>query len=307
MSAATAIHSRLPAIPLVARARTAWIILRISIEERLVYRGEFMLGTLMRFVPVITYVFFWAAVFSAAGGNSTGAPAAQHGGSSRIAGYSYDELIAYCLLTMVARAFSSMPTLASGIARSIRDGTIKKFLIQPVDMLGFLLIGRVAHKLVYYLIATLPFAFVFYLCRGYFTHGWPPVPELAAGVASLVMSFLLGYFLEAAIGLIGFWFLEVTSLLFIYMLLSFFLCGQMFPLDMLDTMKLTGSITAFDLARCTPLQYLAYFPATIFLGKIHGWQLIWGLAGELAWLLALIAVCRLAWRRGVRRYSAFGG
>ena len=51
---------------------------------------------------------------------------------------------------MVGRAFSSMPGLASAIARSIRDGTIKKFLIQPVDMIGFLLLRRVAHKLVYY-------------------------------------------------------------------------------------------------------------------------------------------------------------
>ena len=59
-------------------------------------------------------------------------------------------MIAYYLLTMVSRAFSSMPGLASGIARDIRDGTIKKYLLQPVDMLGFLLLNRLAHKLVYY-------------------------------------------------------------------------------------------------------------------------------------------------------------
>jgi ABC-2 type transport system permease protein len=294
--------------PFVARLRTWWIILRISLEERLVYRGEFMLGTLMRFLPVITYIFFWAAVFSAAApSNSTAATATSGRGGSTIAGYTYFDFIAYCLLTMVTRAFSSMPGLASGIAKSIRDGTIKKFLIQPVDMLGFLLIGRVAHKLVYYLVAILPFALVFYLCRGYFTVGWPPPAEMAAFIASLVMSFLLGYFLDAAIGLIGFWFLEVSSLLFVYMLLSFFLSGQMFPLDMLDKFNVVGSITAGDLVRSTPLQYLAYFPSTIFLGKVRGVQLLWGLAGELAWLLAMMGICRLAFNRGVRRYSAYGG
>ena len=47
------------------------------------------------------------------------------------------------------------------------------------------------------------------------------------------MSFLLGFFLEATLGMIGFWFLEVSSLLFVYMLLSFFFSGHMFPLDML--------------------------------------------------------------------------
>ena len=47
------------------------------------------------------------------------------------------------------------------------------------------------------------------------------------------MGFLLGFFLEAPIGMIGFWFLEVSSLLFVYMLFNFFFSGHMFPLDML--------------------------------------------------------------------------
>ena len=68
--------------------------------------------------------------------------------------------------------------------------------------------------------------------------GLPPERRLtrryaAAFVASLVMAFLLGFFLEATLGLIGFWLLEVSSLLFVYMLFNFFFSGHMFPLDML--------------------------------------------------------------------------
>jgi ABC-2 type transport system permease protein len=297
-----------PATWFLRRLRTWWIITRISLEERLVYRGEFMLGTLMRFLPVITQIFLWRAVFTAiasSGATPVAGGAAQ--GSPQIAGYGYGDIIAYYLLTMVARAFSRMPGHASTIARSIRDGTIKKYLIQPVDMIGFLLLGRVAHKLVYYGVSILPFALVFYLCRGYFEQGWPPAPQLAAFFFSLVMAFLLGYFLETAIGLIGFWFLEVSSLLFIYMLVSFFLSGQMFPLDILDKFHLVGSISLGDVVRFVPLQYLAYFPSAIFLGRIHGAVLARGLLIELVWLVALIAICRIAYRRGVRRYSAFGG
>ena len=58
-------------------------------------------------------------------------------GQHAIAGYRYDDIIAYYLLTMISRAFSSMPGLACGIARQIRNGEIKKFLIQPIDMIGF--------------------------------------------------------------------------------------------------------------------------------------------------------------------------
>ena len=301
----TPIAARLPDGPL-ARLATWRTILRIAMEERLVYRGDFMLGTLMRFLPVVTQVFLWSAVYAAAppSGSATGA----NGGSpTTIAGYRFPDMIAYYLLAMIGRAFSSMPGLASGIGRDIRDGTIKKYLIQPIDMIGFLLLQRIAHKLVYYLVAILPFALVFYLCRDYFESGWPDPVTFLAFVASLVMAFLLGFFLEAAIGMIGFWFLEVSSLLFIYMLISFFLSGQMFPLDLLDKFFVAGSVTWGDVVRATPLQYLAYFPAAVFLGKVQGMKLIWGLVVEFAWLVFFVAICRIGFNRGVRRYSAFGG
>ena len=87
----------------------------------------------MRFLPIVTQIFLWAAVFSAM---------EAAGGGRQIVGYSYHDIIAYYLLTMISRAFSSMPGLATGIARDIRDGTVKKYLIQPIDMLGFLLLYR---------------------------------------------------------------------------------------------------------------------------------------------------------------------
>jgi ABC-2 type transport system permease protein len=274
------------------RLRVWQTILNISIAERLVYRGDFMLGTLMRFLPIITQILLWTSVFASIK-------------SKTIGGYGQQELIAYYLLTMVARAFSSMPGLASSIAKSIRDGSVKKFLTQPVDWLEFLLVSRIAHKLVYYTVATLPFALVFWLCGDYF----PPLPGLETWVAfilSLLMGFGLGFFLEATIGMLGFWFLEVSSLLFVYMLFSFFLSGHMFPLTFLDTVSF-GAFSLGDVVRSLPLQYLAYFPSAVFLGKITGPALWQGLLIELAWMVFFIFTSRVAYARGLRRYSAYGG
>jgi ABC-2 type transport system permease protein len=283
-----------------SRLTSWWIILRISLEERLVYRGDFALGTLMRFLPLVTQVFLWGAIYQAVGNQSSGVASTSAGGT--IAGYTYQEMIAYYLLTQISRAFSSMPGLASSIALQIRNGEIKKYLIQPVDLIGFLLLGRVAHKLVYYVVAAGPFALVFFLCRGFFS-GWPEPHVLAAFVLSLVLSFLLGYFMEATIGMLGFWFLEVSSLLFVYMLFSFFFSGHMFPIDMLD--QVPGPWAT--IVRAIPLQYLAYFPAAIFLGKVSGDQLAWGLALQAAWVVAFIVISRIAFNLGVKRYSGFGG
>lgn len=283
------------------RLLTWWTFFQISINERLVYRGDFMLGTLMRFLPTVSQIFLWWAIFDVVADPEFIAEADDTDG--KIAGFGFKAMIAYYLMVIISRAFSSMPGLTTGIANQVRSGEIKKFLIQPVDMLGCLVIQRIAHKLVYYLIALLPFALVFYICRGFFENGWPDSDVLLVFIVSLFLSFLLGFFLESCIGLISFWFLEVSSLMFIYMLMNFLLSGHMFPLELLPSEPFNFR----GLVELLPFKFLAWFPAAVFLGKVEGTDMYIGLAAELAWVLFFIALSRLLWRRGVSRYSGFGG
>ena len=141
-------------------------------------------------------------------------------------------MIAYLLLTNISRMFSSMPGLAGGIASEIREGTMKRYMIQPIDLIGYLLVYRVAHKVTYIIASFLPYFLLFFLCRGFFD-GFPDLPTLGAFAVSLVLSFLVGFFFETCVGMVGFWFLEVTSLLYIVMTLNFFISGHMLPLDLL--------------------------------------------------------------------------
>ncbi|MGE5192329.1 MAG: ABC transporter permease [Deltaproteobacteria bacterium] len=276
--------------------RANWFILRTCISERLTYRGDFAFATLVRFLPIVTQVFLWTAVYA---GDTT----------KSINGYKLHNMVAYALLVMVGRAFSSMPGLAGGIARDVRDGTIKKYLTQPVDMLAYLFWARVAHKLVYYFIATLPFALVFYLCRGFFDET-PRLVTVVAFVLSLIIAFLIGFLTETLIGLISFWFLEVSSLIFIFMMVNYFLSGHMLPLDWLPSLFSRWPGVEEFIRRglmYLPFPYLAYFPASLMLGK-HADADLWmhlGVGGT--WVVLLFLANRIVFARGVRRYSAFGG
>ncbi len=274
---------------MLAQLRVNWVILRTCIEERLVYRADFALGTLFRFLPIVTQIFLWSAIFAVGTSHER----------SKIAGFGFEDMVAYFLLAMVARAFSSMPGLASGIADDIRSGAINKHLTQPIDMLGYLFWHRVAHKLVYYAVAIGPFALVFWLCRDYFP-GWPDGFTIAAFCVSLVLAFFVGFLLDALIGLIAFWFLEVSSLLFIYMMVNYFLSGHMIPLDLLP-----GAL--HTLVQILPFKFLAYTPAAIMLGRYTHAQLANELLIALAWIVMLSIANRVAFARGVRRYGAYGG
>ena len=259
----------------------------ICIVDRLTYRTDFFFGTLMRFLPIVTTIFLWSAIFDGAK-------------QSVVAGFTREEIVVYYLMAMVGRAFSSMPGLAASIASDVRTGNIKKYLVQPVDLVGFLLVSRIAHKLIYYGVAAAPFALVFWLCRHYFS-GWPTLFTLGCFIASLPIAFVIGFCLEALIGLLAFWVLEVGSFNFIAITFIYVASGHMFPLD------LAGPASGF--LKALPFQYMAYFPAMVFLRgdgldrmALLG-QVLYGAAVAGAMLLTVAFV----YRRGLRRYSAFGG
>ena len=166
-------------------------------------------------------------------------------------------------------------------------------------MVAYLLSYRVAHKIAYIVTSALPYGVLFFICRDYFD-GFPDAVTMFAYVASLLLGFLVGFFFETMIGMVGFWFLEVTSFLYVINTLNFFVSGHMFPLDLLPPFWA-------DLLRLLPFQYLAYFPAQIFLGKASGDALWQGLLLEVAWAGLFLVMTRWFYRRGLKRYSAYGG
>ena len=79
---------------------TWWTFFKVSINERLVYRADFMLGTLMRFLPTLTQIFLWWAIYDVI---STPGSAESAGGPDKaIAGYRYTHIVIAMVHDVVA-------------------------------------------------------------------------------------------------------------------------------------------------------------------------------------------------------------
>ncbi|MSR30245.1 MAG: ABC transporter permease [Gemmataceae bacterium] len=263
-----------------------WNIGKLALKERLVYRGDFFLSTVLRFLPMVTSILLWKAVFGSAS-------------QDQLSGFSLNQVIAYLLLVHVSRMFSSMPGLAVNLARDIREGTIKKFLIQPLDLCTFLLSSRVAHKIAYISTSLIPYAGLFLACLSFFDT-FPSGLGWVYYFISLALGFLVGFYFELCIGMIGFWFLEVTSLLYVVTTLSFFLSGHLIPLDFLDQ---TGWVEAL---KALPFSYMAYFPAALFLGKVPEGEIVGRLLLGIFWAIFFWGLSRVILHLGLKQYSAFG-
>src|SRR5881398_3744386 len=87
----------LPGLRRASALRKYWNIFRASLTERLAYRADFFLSTLLRFLPMLTTILLWQAIYTAAG----------EGASLKT--FTLDDMISYLLLVHISRMFSSMP------------------------------------------------------------------------------------------------------------------------------------------------------------------------------------------------------
>ena len=260
--------------------------MRLAFKDRIAYRAHFILGSVLRFVSLVVVVYLWGAVFEASG-------------TDRIGGFAYGDMVAYYYLVMVSRSFASMPGLATSVAGEIREGTLSRFLVKPLGLLGVQLSLRMAHKMIFIASALIPYLGVAWLLRWAF-QGWPSGPRLAAWITSLLLAFAIDFCVHFILGILAFWVLEVTSFLFIALMIEYFCSGHMIPLDLLPA-------PVIAVLGVLPFKYTAYFPAAVFLGKVPDSELGPALAIEALWAAGLFLLAAFLLKRGERRYAAYGG
>jgi len=105
-----------------------------------------------------------------------------------------------------------------------------------------------------------------------------------------------GYWLA----LLAFWAKRADSLLALQDALIFLLAGQAAPVGLLpEGIK--------RLAQILPFRYMVGFPVEILTGQLSGAEIRSGLVLQTGWLIVAVALYRVMWVTGVRRYAAVGG
>ena len=118
--------------------------------------------------------------------------------------------------------------------------------------------------------------------------------------ASLTGAWLLNFAVSAMIGTLGLFIdssLHVWELWFgCFMLLS----GYLIPLSLFPAWLERA-------ARLLPFAYLQAFPVETLTGIRDRHQALVGLATQLGWAAAAWCVLSILWKRGLKRFAAYGG
>ncbi len=262
-------------------------VINIGIQNTLVYRFNFLFRAAFGLIPLTATIFLWRAVFEGRQDSST------------VATYTLTEMISYYLIVTIVDALTAVTDDDWQIAADIREGTISQFLLKPIDYLYYRLCLFFAGRIIYCVVAVFPVAlFILYLWK-YFVLPADGV-TLGCFVVSVGLTALLQFLISFTMAMLAFWVLEVSTFIFILFALEYAAGGHLFPLDILPPV-------ISQVLYLTPFPYQMFFPVSVYLGKTTGAALGQGLILQALWVIAMYGLARYIWRRGIRKYAAYGG
>ena len=115
-----------------------------------------------------------------------------------------------------------------------------------------------------------------------------------------MMAAFIQFLFTYALALMAFWILEISTIVFIVYSFEYFLGGQMFPIDIMPP-------AVQVVMKWLPFYYELFCPIAIFLGRLHGAQLLEALAIQTGWLITAWIAAHIMWKRGLGHYQAVGG
>ena len=259
-----------------------WEIFKVSWEQNLVYRFNFVLWRIRNTVQLLLVYFIWWTVFQS---------------QKSIFGYTNSVLITYILIAALIRAIV-LSTRVPDMMNQINDGSIVNFLIKPLGFIRYYLARDIADKLfniLFYIVEVFLLVLILkpdvIIQRNIFVLA----PFFLAITGGLVIYFCINFI----ISLTSFWVENSWGPFFLMAIFLEGFGGSLFPLDILPK-------SIYYFLMLTPFPYLIYFPSKLYLGNFNIAEMLYGFGIMFIWVVLLIVLMRYVLRLGFRHYSSVG-
>lgn len=245
------------------------------------YRVAMIIWLIGLIIEPVVYLVVWTNVAMASGGS--------------VGGYDSAGFAAYFIAAMVVNHLTFCWHMWE-YDYIIRQGQLSARLLRPMHPIHADMAENMSYKVITSVV-VIPTTFVLVLI---FKPAWQPqTGQLLAFVPSLVMAFLIQFFMGWALAMAAFWTTRISAINRIYFLGKLFLAGQLSPLSLLPEWLQTA-------ASISPFRWMLSFPVELLLGRVEGTAVYTGLLAQLVWVTLSLLAVRTIWRAGIRRYSAFG-
>jgi ABC-2 type transport system permease protein len=264
--------------------RSTWrafpTMLRVGFAEAVAYRAEMLVWVLSTTMPLVMLA-LWTSV-------AREAP---------IGRYGERQFVAYFLSTFIVRQLTGCWVFWE-MNFAIRSGTLAMRLLRPVHPLWAYAADALA-SLPMRVLVSLPVASVALAVVGSRGVTHDPVLWVLWGI-SIAGAWLMTLLVNFIVGSASFFLESSLKLMDIWLVFFFVLSGYLIPLDLYPR-------TLLVVADCLPFRFQIGFPVELMTGVYGRRSALSMLAAQWAWNAGLLGLTLWAWRRGLRRFAAYGG
>ena len=250
------------------------------------YRLNFMLGLISIIFPITIQIYIWNAVYC---GKVDGV----------VYGFSYKQMILYTLLSAIVSKFIASDGFEGEINQDIKDGGLSKFLVKPVSYSKYRLSCSIGKKTPQIITITILLITVLIVSSYVLEQALEPFRVIGFFI-SICLAILLNLLHVYCISAAAFWINDAGSFFHIASLVVNVFSGGVFPLEIFGS-------TLNHFFNYLPYKYTIYYPVIIVNGRLESYRIIEILGVQIFWIVVLILLSKILWKRGMKKYNAIGG
>jgi ABC-2 type transport system permease protein len=257
-------------------------VLRIGFKEAVAYRAELLVWVLATTMPLVMLALFAAVARDAPVGR-----------------YGEIDFVAYFLATFLVRQLTGS-WAAWQINMEVREGTLATRLLRPIHpLLVYGLEGLASIPL--RLVLAVPVAAAALVMFAGDRLSRDPA-AWAIWTASILGAWLITLFINFAIGCLALFVDSSGRVMDVYLAIYFVASGYLIPVDLFPP----GARAVLEVL---PFRYQISLPVELMTSRFDGRvaSAARELAFQWAWVALMLGVVVLVWRRGIKRFGAFGG
>lgn len=216
---------------------------------------------------------------------------------STLGGYTRSELITYYIVVFFLEQFIGWYVFWE-IREEIMEGTIANYLLKPFRYVTYIFVHQGAYKLLNLFTHIIVGSILFLALRQYIH-----IDLSFVLILKLIPAILIGigivFATQFAMGCLTFFWTESYFVSDIQWVTFLVFSGQILPISFYPKLLLTY-------VRYNPFRFTFSFPSEIIFHKVSGPEYVIGILIGIGWVILLAILANFIWRKGLKKFAAYG-
>ncbi len=253
---------------------------KMSLQYLAAYPNKFYVLSVSEVFTLTIFYFLWKGLY---------------GENNLVMGFTFTALITYYSISLATKELTKSSIMSAITARSVQQGTLSGYLLQPISF-GIKQFFEIYTARV--VAVVIPITVIILL--PYFVEGILEKPvNLAYFTLSLGFATVLTFLIYSLIGCAAFWTTTIWGINSIVARMIRILSGGLIPLTFFP-------LWFQEISKFLPFQYTVYVPTSIYVGTVSGTEMVRLIVIQFVWILFLILIRQLVWRKALIKYDAVG-